>query len=147
MRVSFSELPSEYPLIRFPNGLLTLTVRVKKPWTLWSWQVNCMLTNQKQLETTTKVNSLSQSVMKPSVDRFCTKNVFVCFFWSYFNATFIYLLCFQVILISIDQMHELWSFQPWEQSILIGSWVRDFVFLRTFSALFCSVQLLTKKNV
>ena len=71
---------------------------------IWSWQVNiyCVLTNQKRLETATKGNKqfLGQSWNQASID-FCTKNVFVCVFWSYFNATFIYPLCFQVILISI----------------------------------------------
>ena len=46
---------------------------------------------------------LGQSWNQASI-KFCTKNVFVCFLWSYFNATFIYLLCFQVILISISMI-------------------------------------------
>ena len=42
--------------------------------------------------------------MKPSVYQILYQKRFRLLFWSYFNATFIYLLCFQVILISITMI-------------------------------------------
>ena len=76
MRVSFSELPSEYPLIRFPKGL------VQRKTIILSMSLRPVIECMKGKQTSIDDQLLKLQEQKETIQFKIAKNVFICILQS-----------------------------------------------------------------